>query len=56
MRENCNSCHADPASRPEIRCSHPLRANCRQCHVPADETEPMRYFSAMAVDGELKAK
>lgn len=34
MRENCNACHSGPVARPEIRCSHPLRSNCRQCHVP----------------------
>lgn len=39
MRENCTSCHSGPVARPEIRCSHPLRANCRQCHVPA--TSPL---------------
>lgn len=41
MRENCNSCHSGPISRPEIRCSHPQRANCRQCHVPVvEDSEP----------------
>lgn len=34
MRENCNSCHSGPVARKEIRCSHSLRSNCRQCHVP----------------------
>jgi nitrate reductase cytochrome c-type subunit len=34
LRENCLACHAGPASRPEIRTSHPERARCRQCHVP----------------------
>lgn len=33
MRENCLSCHSGPAARPEIRCSHPERINCSQCHV-----------------------
>jgi len=33
MRENCNACHAGPAARPEIRCSHSHRIHCRQCHV-----------------------
>jgi len=33
MRENCNACHSGPAARPEIRCTHPQRNNCRQCHV-----------------------
>ena len=34
LRENCLSCHAGPASRVEIRTSHPERPRCRQCHVP----------------------
>ncbi len=34
LRENCLACHAGPASRVEIRTSHPERARCRQCHVP----------------------
>lgn len=38
MRENCLACHSGPAAREEIRCSHPQRANCRQCHV-ANESE-----------------
>lgn len=42
MRENCRACHTGRAARPEIRCTHPHRTNCRQCHVrsltPNDET------------------
>lgn len=34
MRENCQACHAGPAAREEVRCSHPERARCQQCHVP----------------------
>jgi cytochrome c-type protein NapB len=34
LRENCLSCHSGPASRVEIRTTHPERARCRQCHVP----------------------
>jgi len=34
MRENCLTCHAGPASRVEIRTTHPERVRCRQCHVP----------------------
>jgi cytochrome c-type protein NapB len=37
MRENCTACHSGPAARPEIHCTHPQRANCRQCHVPVVE-------------------
>jgi nitrate reductase (cytochrome), electron transfer subunit len=35
MRGNCLACHAGPSAVAEIRTSHPERANCRQCHVPA---------------------
>lgn len=38
MRENCNACHSGPAARPEIRCSHPQRTNCQQCHVANQQT------------------
>jgi hypothetical protein len=34
MREDCAACHESVAGRPEIRCTHPERVNCRQCHVP----------------------
>jgi nitrate reductase (cytochrome), electron transfer subunit len=34
LRENCLACHAGPAAPKEILVSHPLRINCRQCHVP----------------------
>lgn len=33
MRENCMACHTGPAAREEVRCSHPERTNCSQCHV-----------------------
>ena len=34
MRENCSACHTGPAAREEIRCDHPERVRCAQCHVP----------------------
>lgn len=34
MRESCSACHTGPAARPEIRCTHPDRTRCQQCHVP----------------------
>jgi hypothetical protein len=37
MRENCVACHSGPSARPEIRCSHPERARCTQCHVPQQQ-------------------
>ena len=37
MRENCLACHAGPAAPKEIKVSHPLRINCRQCHVPVQD-------------------
>lgn len=40
MRESCLACHDGPAAREEIRCSHPERTRCTQCHVPRrDQTE-----------------
>jgi cytochrome c-type protein NapB len=35
MRGNCLACHAGPGSVVEIRTTHPERASCRSCHVPA---------------------
>lgn len=37
MRENCLACHTGPAAREEIRCTHPERSRCVQCHVPVLE-------------------
>ncbi|MBI3857364.1 MAG: hypothetical protein HY293_16880 [Planctomycetes bacterium] len=34
MREACAACHAGPAAREELRCSHPERLRCGKCHVP----------------------
>jgi cytochrome c-type protein NapB len=33
MREDCLACHGGGGARPEIRCTHPERARCAQCHV-----------------------
>jgi len=44
LRENCLACHAGPAAPQEIRVTHPLRVNCRQCHVPAVEN-PVRAMA-----------
>ncbi len=33
LRENCLACHSGPSAREEIRCSHPERTHCTQCHV-----------------------
>jgi len=33
MRENCQACHTGPAAREEIRCDHPERIRCTQCHL-----------------------
>ena len=35
LRENCLACHAGPASRPEIRTTHPTRGRCLACHAQA---------------------
>ena len=54
MRADCLACHAGPAARPEIVCSHPERTNCVQCHVtvdPASGEEPP-IFSTVAMPGD----
>jgi cytochrome c-type protein NapB len=33
MRENCLACHAGPAARAELVCTHPERTRCLQCHA-----------------------
>ena len=33
LRENCLACHDGPAAREEIRCTHPERVRCVQCHA-----------------------
>lgn len=38
-RGNCLACHAGPGSVVEIRTTHPERASCRSCHVPAPAGE-----------------
>ncbi len=40
MRDNCRTCHTGPASVIEVRCSHPERENCQQCHVPVNNAAP----------------
>ncbi|MHC4932501.1 MAG: hypothetical protein ACYTGV_09975 [Planctomycetota bacterium] len=39
MRENCRACHDGPAVREEIRCTHPERPRCTQCHVEQQTLE-----------------
>jgi nitrate reductase (cytochrome), electron transfer subunit len=33
MREACAACHTGEAARPGIRCTHPNRSRCLQCHA-----------------------
>jgi hypothetical protein len=35
LREDCLACHAGPAAREEILCTHPERTRCQQCHAGA---------------------
>lgn len=44
MRDNCISCHTGEGAVMELRVEHPSRGNCRQCHVPAIPTEPLKVF------------
>lgn len=48
LRENCISCHTGPAAVVEIRVEHSARGNCRQCHVPLVQTQPVKLFSRNA--------
>lgn len=45
LRENCIGCHTGPGAVVEIRVEHSARGNCRQCHVPLVQTEPVKVFS-----------
>jgi cytochrome c-type protein NapB len=36
MRENCIACHVGPGTVVTIRVEHPMRGNCRQCHMPEE--------------------
>jgi len=55
LRGNCLTCHGGPGAVVEIRTTHPERANCRQCHVPAgtadDEDVFTRPLSSEAAPG-----
>ncbi|MDH5475177.1 MAG: hypothetical protein OEX22_05750 [Cyclobacteriaceae bacterium] len=42
MRENCLACHAGPAAPKEIKVTHALRINCRQCHVPVQDLTTLK--------------
>lgn len=44
LRENCIACHTGPGAVVEIRVEHAARGNCRQCHVPAVQTESLSAF------------
>jgi cytochrome c-type protein NapB len=44
LRENCISCHTGPGAVVEIRVGHSARGDCRQCHVPAVQTAPVKEF------------
>lgn len=41
MRQDCRSCHG-PLGTPALRTTHPERASCQQCHIPARVLGPMR--------------
>ncbi len=51
MRENCVACHATESARPEIRCSHPERFNCRQCHMEVVESQSL-FSDSLSPRGE----
>jgi cytochrome c-type protein NapB len=43
MREACAACHAGPAAREELRCRHPERLRCGQCHVQVLDSRPSPF-------------
>lgn len=47
MREDCVSCHNGPAARPEIRCTHPERTRCLQCHLKIGSPEGPQLAEAI---------
>lgn len=48
MRSNCMACHGGPAARPEIRCTHPERILCQQCHVESNSLSEFVAVSPVA--------
>jgi cytochrome c-type protein NapB len=45
LREDCLACHAGPAARAELVCTHPDRARCLQCHaMPPRTGAPIEDF------------
>jgi cytochrome c-type protein NapB len=50
MREDCLACHGGGGARPEIRCTHPERARCAQCHVSV--VEESEFQAAVAGSGD----
>jgi cytochrome c-type protein NapB len=44
MRSNCLACHTGIAARPEIRCTHPERTTCQQCHLTVDAEAQFAQF------------
>jgi nitrate reductase (cytochrome), electron transfer subunit len=55
LRGNCLACHAGPSAVAEIRTTHPERANCRQCHVPATPYDVDGDFTRPARDASMGA-
>jgi len=39
LREDCMACHGGPWAIPALRTTHPERADCRSCHVPAETAD-----------------
>jgi hypothetical protein len=54
MRTNCVACHAGPAARPEIVCTHVELTNCVQCHLAVDPAskDQQPIFTPVPVPGD----
>lgn len=52
LRENCLSCHHAESPYVFMRCTHPERGNCLQCHVPGLDNEFQLTREPHAADAE----
>lgn len=54
LRENCLSCHSTESPYVFMRCTHPERSNCLQCHVPGLDNEFRLDRSGLVEHAETK--
>ncbi|MEN9361761.1 MAG: Periplasmic nitrate reductase, electron transfer subunit [Verrucomicrobiota bacterium] len=44
LRDKCLACHDGPAAPVEIRCPHPERGNCLQCHAQSVDSNGLSHL------------